>query len=249
MSMSATVAVPRRPEMIKPKRRVLAIVAVVLLLALATTLANRVLPGWAYPVCGTVTTTFLIMLARWSGLGPNTIGLDRQYVQRAAIVGLLGLGLVTLAFGAALAVPALRAAFYDGRVGAPGFRELLWLALVRIPLGTVVLEEVAFRGVLPALFGGGEHWRWSAVLGAATLFGLWHALPSLALRQNAMVQATFGNLPLSVVSVLAMLAAAGASIVLHWWKHTGRGLLTPALVHLGTNSGGLLITWWLIVYH
>jgi membrane protease YdiL (CAAX protease family) len=133
------------------------------------------------------------MLARWSGIGLNTIGLDREYVQRGAIVGLIGLGLVALAFGTALTVPALRAAFYDGGVGAPGLRELLWLALVRIPLGTIALEEVAFRGVLPALFGGGQRWRWPAVLGAATLFGLWHALSSLALRQNAMVQATFGS--------------------------------------------------------
>ncbi len=249
MSMNTTVAVLRQPDITQPRRRIPAIVGAVLLLALATTLANRVLPGWAYPVCGTVTTVFLIMLARWSGLGPNMIGLDRQYVQRAAIVGLIGLGLVALAFGTALAVPALRAAFYDGRVGAPGLRELLWLALVRIPLGTIALEEVAFRGVLPALFGGGQRWRWTAVLGAATLFGLWHALPSLALRQNAMVQATLGSLPLPAISVVAMLAAAGAGVVLHWWKHTGRGLLTPALVHLGTNSGGLLISWWLMTHH
>lgn len=152
--MSTTVAVLRQPDITQPRRRISAIVGAVLLLALDTTLANRVLPGWAYPVCGTVTAVFLIMLARWSGLGLNTIGLDRQYVQRAAIVGLIGLGLVALAFGTALAVPALRAVFYDGRVGAPGLRELLWLALVRIPLGTIALEEVAFRGVLPALFGG-----------------------------------------------------------------------------------------------
>jgi membrane protease YdiL (CAAX protease family) len=34
--------------------------------------------------------------------------------------------------------------------------------------------------VLP-VFGGGEFWRWKAVLAAAVLFGLWHVLPSLAL--------------------------------------------------------------------
>lgn len=247
--MSTTVAVPRQPDITQPQRRIPAIVAAVALLALATTLANRVLPGWAYPVCGTVTAVFLIMLARWSGLEPHTIGLDRRYFRRAALVGLLGLALVAVAFGAALAMPALRSVFYDSRVGAPEIPDLLWLALIRIPLGTVVLEEVAFRGVLPALFGGGERWKWTAVLGAASLFGLWHALPSLALRQNAMVQATLGSLPLSAVSALAMLAAAGAGVALHWWKHTGRGLFAPALVHLGTNSGGLLIAWWLMAYH
>jgi membrane protease YdiL (CAAX protease family) len=247
--MSTTMAVSRRSEITEPKRRVQAIIGAVLLLALATTLANRVLPGWAYPMCGTVTAASLIMLAHWSGLGLSTIGLDRRYLRRATVVGLLGLGLVALAFGTALAVPVLRTVFFDGRVSAPGVRELLWQALVRIPLGTVVLEEVAFRGVLPALFGGGERWRWRAVLAAATLFGLWHALPSLALAQNAMVQESFGDLPLAVVSILAMLAAAGAGVVLHWWRHTGRGLLTPALIHLATNSGGLLVAWWLMAHH
>jgi membrane protease YdiL (CAAX protease family) len=244
--MSTTLTVPRQTEILGQKRRVPAIVAAVLLLAAATILANRVLPGWAYPVCGTITAIFLIMLACWSGLGLSTIGLDRRYVWRATVVGLLGLGLVALAFSTALAVPGLRTAFYDGRVGAPGVRELLWLALVRIPLGTVILEEVAFRGVLPALFGGGERWRWSAVLAAASLFGLWHALPSLALPQNALVQAHLGSLPIAGISVLAMLAAAAAGVVLHWCRHTGRGLVTPALVHLATNSGALLLAWWLM---
>lgn len=267
--MSAITAVLRRSEIIRSQRRLsqrrgperrgpqrrlsqrrgIAIVAAVLALALATTLANRVLPGWAYPVCGAVTAAFLITLAYWSGLGPGAIGLDRRQLRRAAVVGLLGLALVAVAFGIALAVPALRTVFYDSRMGTPGLHQLLWMALIRIPLGTVFLEEVAFRGVLPALFGGGEYWRWKAVLGAAALFGLWHALPSLALSQNAMVQASFGGLPIFVVSVLAMLAAAGAGVVLHWWRHTGRGLLTPALIHFATNSGGLLIAWWLLAGH
>jgi membrane protease YdiL (CAAX protease family) len=183
------------------------------------------------------------------GLGSSAIELDRQYLSRATVVGLLEMGLVALAFATALAVPALRTVFHDGRVGAPGPRDLLWLLLVCIPFGTVIIEEVAFRGVMPALFGGGELWQWKAVLPAAMLFGLWHALPSLALGQNAMVQANFGDLPLTAVAVLAMLAAAGAGVVLHWCRHTGRSLLTPVLVHLATNSGGLLVAWWLMAHH
>lgn len=120
-------AVPRQRDITQPQRRIPAIVVAVVLLALATTLANRVLPGWAYPVCGTGTAAFLIMLAHWSGLDPHL----RQ------------------------------------SSGCARNPCLLWLALIRIPLGTVVLEEVAFRGVLPALFGGGERWKWTAVLGAA----------------------------------------------------------------------------------
>ncbi|MFD9890898.1 CPBP family intramembrane glutamic endopeptidase [Amycolatopsis sp. NPDC059027] len=229
-------------------RRVVAVVTAVLLLAAATTLANRVLPGWAYPVCGAVTACLLVGLACFAGFRPATIGLGRRHLGRAALVGLIGAALIALGFGIALAVPALRPLFHDGRVGSPSAAQLVWLALVRIPLGTVLVEEVAFRGVLPALLGAGDRWRWLPVLGAAVLFGLWHLLPSLALVRNSAVHATVGGLPLAVVSALAMLAAAGAGVFLYWWRHTGRGLLAPVLVHLTTNSGGLVLASWVLAH-
>jgi hypothetical protein len=43
-----------------------------------------------------------------------------------------------------------------------------------------------------------------------------------------------------------VLAAAVAGVVLYWWRHTGRGVLAPALVHLATNSGGVLFAWWVL---
>ncbi|MTD54608.1 CPBP family intramembrane glutamic endopeptidase [Amycolatopsis pithecellobii] len=241
----ATIALPR-PEVLSFRRRALAVLAAVLLLAAATVLANRVLPGWAYPVCGTVTAVALLTLARLSGLRWAEIGLDRRHARRALRFGLGGFAVVLIAFGAAIAIPPLRVLFHDGRIGSPGFGQLLLLALVRIPLGTVLLEEIAFRGVLPALLGAGERWRWWPVLGASALFGLWHLLPSLALTENAAVGATFGGFPLPVVSLLAMLAAAGAGVFLCWWRYTGRGLLAPMLVHLATNSGGLMLAWALV---
>jgi membrane protease YdiL (CAAX protease family) len=243
MTVTSASAPTTRPAPAVTNRRRPALVATVLLLAAATTLANRVLPGWAYPLCGLVTVAALLGLARWSGLRPAAVGLDRRHLRRAAVVGLIGLGLVGVAFGTALAVPALRTAFHDGRLGTLGTGTLLWVTLVRIPLGTVLIEEVAFRGVLPALLGGGARWRWGPVLGASALFGLWHVLPSLALRRNAAVDTALGGLPIGVLSVLAMIAAAIAGVVLCWWRHTGRGVLAPALVHLATNSGGVVVAW------
>ncbi|GAA0250091.1 CPBP family intramembrane metalloprotease [Saccharothrix mutabilis subsp. mutabilis] len=229
-----------------PVRRVAALIAAVSLLALATTLVNRVLPGWAYPLSGVVVVACLLGVARWSGLRAPDLGLDRRHLGRAALVGLVGLALVGVAFAVALAVPALREAFNDGRMDATGVGALLWVALVRIPLGTVLLEEIAFRGVLPALFGAGEDWRWLPVLAASALFGLWHVLPSLALSQNAAVAGVFGGVPVWVTSAVAVVASAVAGVVLHWWRHAGRGVLAPALVHTATNSGGLAVSWWVL---
>ncbi|GAB3572419.1 CPBP family intramembrane metalloprotease [Amycolatopsis endophytica] len=220
-----------------------AVVGSVAVLAAATTLANRVLPGWAYPVCGVVTSAVLIGLARAAGLAAAEMGLSARHWRRSARTGGIVCLVVATGFAVALAVPGLRTLFQDGRVGQPAPGDLLWLALVRIPLGTVLVEEIAFRGVLPALLGGGQRWRWRPVLGASALFGLWHLLPSLALRRNAAVDAAAGGIPLPVLSVAAMVAAGAAGVALCALRYAGRGVLAPALVHLVLNSGGLVLAW------
>jgi len=223
-------------------------VAVLSLLVTATVLVNLVLPVWAYPLCGLVVVAALLAVARWSGLRARSIGLDSRHLRRPAIFGLVGLAAIGLVFGVAVAIPALRGLFSGGRLETLGIGTLLWVTLIRIPLGTVLLEEIAFRGVLPALLGAGDRWRWRPVLVAAALFGLWHAFPSMALLQNDTVGSAFSGVPIVVVSLLTMLAAAVAGVALHWWRHTGRGLLAPMLVHLATNSGGVLIAWWLLTH-
>jgi membrane protease YdiL (CAAX protease family) len=225
---------------------VLALIGAVLLLSVSIILVNRVLPDWAYTGVNLLTAVLLLALARWARLGDTELGLDGRHLRRALLFGLVGLAAVAVVFAVAVAFPSLRRAFDDGRFGQPGVGGLLWTALVRIPLGTVLLEEIAFRGVLPALLGADERWRWGPVLGASALFGLWHVLPSFALQQNAAVEATMGRLPVVALPVAAVVASAAAGVVLYWWRHAGRGLLASGLVHLATNSGGLLVAWWLL---
>ncbi|MEV6832655.1 CPBP family intramembrane glutamic endopeptidase [Amycolatopsis sp. NPDC051102] len=221
-------------------RRGPAVAAAVVTLAASTTLANRVLPGWAYPLCGLVAAAVLVVLARAAGCSWRDLGL--RTFRRPALVGLAGAALVAVVFGIALAVPSLRTVYQDGRVGDPDFGQLLWLTCGRILFGTVLIEEVAFRGVLPALFGAeDERWRWRPILLAAALFGLWHALPALAIGRNAAVHAVFGATPAVVLQVLAMAAAGAAGILMHWWRHAGRGVLASVIVHFTTNAGGLTL--------
>ncbi|MEU0532514.1 CPBP family intramembrane glutamic endopeptidase [Amycolatopsis tolypomycina] len=220
--------------------RVLALVAAVGTLAASTTLANRVLPGWAYPVCGLVAALVLVALGRAAGCSWPDLGL--RGLRRPALVGLLGAAAVALVFGIAVAVPGLRTVYQDGRVGDPDLAQLLWLTCGRILFGTVLIEEVAFRGVLPGLFGAtDERWRWPPILCSAALFGIWHALPALAIGRNAAVHALFGATPVVVLQVLAMAAAGVAGIFLHLWRHFGRGVLASVIVHFTTNAGGLTL--------
>jgi membrane protease YdiL (CAAX protease family) len=228
-------------------RRTPELAATILLLGASNVAVNRVLSPRAYPYVNGSTALALLWLAHAAGVEPSALGLDVRHAGRSAVVGLAGASAVVLAFGVALGVPSLRTAFDDQRIEDQDLGSMLWNALVRIPVGTVLLEEVAFRGVLPALLGGGDHWHWKPVLGASALFGLWHVLPSLELHRNAAVSAMFGAKAATfLVPAAAVLASAAAGVTLSAYRHAGRGLLAPALVHTATNSGGALAAWWVL---
>jgi len=84
---------------------------------------------------------------------------------------------VVFAVGAAL--PSTRDAFRDARYHL-GWGGAFLTAFLLIPLGTVLFEEVAFRGVLWGLLRRGRGTVTATAVSSA-LFGLWHVLPSLGL--------------------------------------------------------------------
>lgn len=229
------------PSAAKPWPRRVGLAVAVALLAVTTYAVNRVFPGWAYPLWNTGVALALVGVALRCGLTRHDLGLHVS--RRSVAVGGLAVAGVALVYGTALVVPAWRDVFADDRTPA-GLGAMLFAALVRIPFGTVLLEEVAFRGVLPALLGGPardpEAWRWRPVLGAAALFGLWHVLPSLGLAES---NAALAGLPSWLVPAAACVAAAGAGVVLSAWRRAGRGLAAPMITHLATNSGAIVVAW------
>ena len=60
---------------------------------------------------------------------------------------------------------------------------MAYQALVRIPLGTVLTEEVLFRGVLYGIWNRVGRVR-TALIGSSVAFGLWHIVPMLELLQK-----------------------------------------------------------------
>ncbi|MGI8983798.1 MAG: CPBP family glutamic-type intramembrane protease [Acidimicrobiales bacterium] len=111
----------------------------------------------------------------------------------------------------------------DRRMAGVGASGTAYRALVRIPLGTVVLEEVAFRAVLPALL---------SPAGAAALFGLWHVAPAAnALEVN-------GRRRRGAPLVAAAVVVTGlVGLVLWELRVATGGLAAPMLAHAAANSG------------
>jgi membrane protease YdiL (CAAX protease family) len=230
------------------RARLLVLGLAILLLACGNILVNMVLPGWAYPLVNALVAGALIGLALALRLGSESIGFSRRHLRRSVLVGAVGGGLVVLAFVVMALVPELRGVFDDGRAVTTGLGGLLWAALIRIPVGTVLLEEVAFRGVLPAILGGGARWRWTPVLVSSVLFGLWHLLPSLALTGNAALRGALGGASQVLISGLAVLVSVGLGVLLYAWRQAGRGLLAPMMVHVATNSGAIVFAWMLYTH-
>jgi hypothetical protein len=223
-------------------RRRLGLFSAIVILAASNVVSNRVWPE-GYVPWNLAVTALLIVLARRCGIGLADLGLDRARLRRGLTFGALALGVVAALYLVAVAIPATRAAFDDVRA-AGTLGAVLFAALVRIPFGTVVLEETAFRGVLPALVGGG--W-WRRTLVSSALFGLWHVLPATGVSSaNAAVGEYVGGWGILAQCGLAVLATFAVGILLSAWQRWGGHLATPMLAHLATNSLGVLIAWWMV---
>ncbi|WP_214408890.1 CPBP family intramembrane glutamic endopeptidase [Sphaerisporangium fuscum] len=221
-------------------------------LGAANVLNNRLARRLA-PLTSTVTAGALVLLARRSGLSWKEIGFADA--DRGARAGGALAGAVAAVYTGGVLLPATRRFFRDERALGLSRARLLEEVLVQVPLGTVLLEEVAFRGVLPAALRR-SYGPAAAVPGSAALFGLWHVLPSLDMaRANPALSDLAGAAPALgdlaggedrtaaagvVRVVVGSVVFTGVAGVFFSWLRGRGGLLAPSLLHLATNSFGYL---------
>ena len=184
----------------------------------------------------------LIVLTRGIGLSWDELGLGADRLRAGAAwagVAILAVGLV---YAVAVLVPATRRAFLDSRYHVSA-ADAFTTAFVRIPFGTILFEEVAFRGVLWGLFA--RLMTPVRVLAATSvLFGLWHVLPSLHLASaNAGVADAVGGTGGSATAV-AVVGAVGLTtlggVVFGEARRRSGSLLASAGLHWATNGLGVL---------
>jgi membrane protease YdiL (CAAX protease family) len=201
----------------------------VLLVAVAWNLiGNLVLPGAWYVPANLVVAAGLVLGARAAGLGSDELGLDRERLGSGLRWGGAAMAVVGAAVVALVAVPASRSFFEDGAVADAASAERWFTALVRIPLGTALFEEVLFRGVLLAAL-----LRWlssaRALLANAALFGVWHVVPAWESAEGsawAQVGAVLGTVIVTTI--------AGGLFV--WLRLRSGSVVAPVLAHTATNS-------------
>lgn len=228
----------------RPLRLRLTLFAAVTILAVSNLVSNRLWPG-AYVVWNVAIVGVLLAGARLGGLTWEDLGLHRPRLRRGVVVGATVATTIAVLYAITLTLPSTRSVFLDARAAGP-LAGALFAALVRIPFGTALLEETAFRGVLPALVGGG--W-WRGTLVSSALFGLWHVLPAMGMSSaNAAFGAAFGGWGLLAEIAIAVLATFAAGIWLCALRRWSGHLVTPVMAHTATNSVGLLIAWWVVTH-
>lgn len=216
-----------------------ATVVVVVVLVLVN-VAEHLLPGGLW--LGPVVVVALVCFARWSGLSWSQLGLGGDQLWSGSRWALGAIAVVAAAYLAGVLFPLTRSAFLDARYHLAVSGALL-SAFVIIPLGTILVEEVAFRSVLWGMLAR-QLTRWRVLATSSVLFGLWHILPSLHLALTnrgvgAAVRGVGGSATVLVVVATVVLTAIGGAVAGEL-RHRSGSVLASVGMHWATNALGVL---------
>lgn len=217
--------------------------AVIAVLIVVNLLTNR----WAkqhYLVICLVATAVMLALAQLDNLSWSELGLGQGTWKSGLIWSAVVFAAVVLFYALAASIPITRKGFGDKRSAEQGWLSLLYHSAVRIPLGTALMEEVAFRGVLLAVVAQSWGW-WTGIIVSSVLFGFWHVLPSLDFHANSDAAAVLGSGKKAQASsvVLTVLGTGAAGVGFCLLRGFTGSLFPPIVLHASLNGIGMAVSW------
>lgn len=224
------------------RKRLILLFGAVLVVLAAVNIADKYGPHHTGLVAGPVVAFGLILLGRRAGLTWHDLGMSKRTLLPGLKYAVGAVLAVAVVYTIGAALPLTRPAFHDVRYHLH-LSAALMTAFIVVPLGTVLLEEVAFRGVLLGMVRRHRGATWASIT-SSVLFGLWHILPSLRLNQaNQAVGSALGTdaagRVLAVAGVVAFTAVAG--LLLCELRRRSGSILAAAALHWATNGMGLLV--------
>lgn len=153
------------------------VAAALVILGTHNVVQNTLLNERGYVAGNLVVSGLLLGLGRSTGLSWAEMGLGPGDTRRALRIGVAAGAATVITSLVGLSRPQTRAMLVDERTVTGSGKETLRRLLVRFPLGTALFEEIAFRGVLPALLRR-RHRPLVTELMSASVFGLWHLIPT-----------------------------------------------------------------------
>jgi membrane protease YdiL (CAAX protease family) len=185
-----------------------------------------------YPAVNACAAIAALGAAATNGLTAADLGLHPDQLRSGLRLGSAAAAPVVAAFALAALTPATRPLLNDQRVASLTNRQLAYQVLLRIPVGTVAWEEIAFRGVLQAALRRVLAEPAATAVASAT-FGLWHIRPTAEALVANRLAPTRGARIAAVTAVATGTAAAGALLAV--LRDRSGSLAAPVLLHLAAN--------------
>jgi len=201
------------------------------------------LPDSATVPVGLGAAAILTWLARLGGASWADLGMDPGRASPGARIGFRAAVPVVGAIAVALAIPATRRLVVDRQAIEATRRDALYHALLRIPFGTALAEEILFRGALLGILERRHTPRVARALNAV-LFGLWHVAPTL---RQIETHPERGRVSTPARRAATVAGSVAATTLAGYWLATlrdrGRSVAAPAVAHAAVNLTGFVGGW------
>ncbi len=192
--------------------------------------------GWARLLWSSLGYLSLFAAYKIEGLSLDSIGLGKG-TTKPALKYILGI-MTLIVFVMLVAFFVNDAAFKDARYNQ-SFAMALFASLVLLPLKTVLFEEIAFRGILPALFLRFKHHRMYATVVSSLLFGLWHVFLATKMGNYLLGGSLVIPNPFVVLGIFVATSVAGYIFCELRWR--SGSLLTPIAAHWTINGFAMIL--------
>lgn len=224
------------------------LVLVVVALIAFNVVNNRVAPQGHYLLWAFGGSFGLLAIGVLDGNSWTDMGLGWGYIIPGLIWGVGSVAVVTTGYVLAATFRKGRDAMHDERVASLSGPRLMFQALVEVPFGTVLFEEIAFRAVLFSMLAR-RFGVVPAIVISSILFGLWHILPSIGTHEQSAALGSVvgegrrGNI---LAVALSVLTTSIAGVVFAGLRLVSGSVLAPMGLHWATNGMGYFFSWTII---
>ena len=224
------------------------VIVVVIALIAFNIVNNRVAPEGHYLLWAFGGSFGLLAMGLLAGNTWTDMGLGWDYNIRGFLWGAACVGVVTAGYLVAATFRKGRDAMHDQRVAELSGPRLMFQALVQVPFGVVLFEEIAFRAVLFSMLARRFGVVWAIVI-SSILFGLWHILPSIGTHEQSAALGSVvgegrrGNI---LAVALSVVTTTLAGVVFAFLRLLSGSVLAPMGLHWATNGMGYFFSWTII---
>ncbi len=219
----------------------LELLLIVIILGYGLLLA-KIIPDKAHIVTNLIATLSIIILGLVLGLNLSEMGMTLQNPNNILFITSVGIVLFFLATFLITFVPFVKKLFINQPIADAKKHNLFFEAGFRIPLGTALVEETLFRGVLLGLLMQNNSTLTASII-SALVFGLWHIFPTInSLEKNEYAKKLTGKSGRQVGSIIGVVVVTTlAGLFFNWLRIISGTILTPWLMHWAINSSGSIV--------